>query len=181
MRGLIRERKIEEGETVRRYLERMLLRIVKRWYFRQFPELKGKFKADRGKKIEAKMERIVGGLGVRKKDVKEALNRVGLVIYTKKGALENPGLILFVSNVGKYSTVYDADNALSLFQQLYPTLRGNFASVEQKTEEELRAENFEHLDHVVVEQDELKVLEKLSSVLQEYFGVNAKPELKWQF
>lgn len=177
---IIRERKKTEGETVRRFLERMLLRMVKRWYFRQFPELRGQYKADRGHLLEAKMERIVGGSGVSKKDVEESMNRVGLVIYKKKGALENPTMIFFLSNVGKYSSIYASDEAVSLFRQMFPGLVGCFASVEEDVDEELNSENFEYIENIVIKSSEKQVLEGLASVLQEYFSVDSKiPVSQW--
>lgn len=177
---IIRDRKIEEGETIRRYLERMLLRMVKRWYFREYPDLRSEYKTDRGQLLESKLERIVGGSGIRKEDVREALSRVGLVIYRKKGALEYPAMILFCSNVGKYSTVFSSNEAVSLFRRLYPNIVGNFVSVEEEKGESLKPDDFEYLEHIVVEPNETKALERVSSILQGYFDVRESMQLSYR-
>lgn len=149
--------------------------MVKRWYFREFPDLRRKFKADRGHLLEAKIERIAGGSGISKREVEEALNRVGLVIYRKRGALEYPAMILFLSNVAKYSTIFNSNEAVTRLRNLYPNVIGGFASViDEKAEKDLTPENFEHLEYIVLEHGEITVLEKLASVLQTYFEVDAK-------
>lgn len=123
--------------------------------------------------LEAKIERIGSSSGVEKRNLEDALNRVGLVIYRKKGALEHPAMIFFVSNVGKYSTVYDSNEALSQFKKLYSELVGCFASVEER-EEPLDPKDFENLDYVVIAPKESEVLDQMGEVLQEFFGTESK-------
>ncbi len=169
-------KKKPKKESIRNDVEKEIMYGFKEEFLKRDVKLETTYKVDRGKLIRSWIE---GGLldisGFKKRDLKKAVDAIGVVIYRRAYPHEKPLIIFFVGLLAKRSVADDANEYAGIFKKLFPGLTTAFVALDPEPEK-LPKGRYKNLDEIIVGKSLEEIWNKAKEFISETLGIKIEEE-----